>query len=267
MELQDRYTNWRREAEILAGKPGDIRQRAVILHGIFEDSGRNHGFAEIATHGALWAYNFFETTGTLGKLISYRYFYNGREMKYRHGLLNGFSEGFKIANRSVFIDTYSNYYFTKELDDPCVAEKMFRPELLEALSRIHRAAKEKKLLDASVRRRLFQTTLQWEQETTVAPAVKKAVSKFDCPILKALVLKPFVRFSYFPPRKIFWFRNFSETSERIRRAHECFDVAESVGWTKVFEALKKYEVLDREFFSSPFEFTQRLKARLLSKTV
>jgi hypothetical protein len=264
MNLEKEYQSLRTEAEKLAGKPGDIRQRAVFLHEIFEDSKKNHCFAEIAMHGALWAYNFFETTGTLGKLISYRYFYDREEMKYRHGLLQGFSEGFKAANRSVFIDTYSNYYFTKQYGKNSDSIGIMKPELLNALETIHQASKSEETLDTDKRRELFNTTLLWEQETTVAPAVKTEVAKFDCPILKRLVLKPFVRFSYFPKTKLFWFKNFSETDERIARAHECFEVAEEVGWKKVFQSMQKYEVLDKNFFRNPLQFTGKLKSEILA---
>ena len=264
MNVENHYQELRKEATILAGQPSDIPQRAAILHEIFLDSHGNHGFAEIATHGALWGFNFFETTGTLGNWISYRYFYNSKEMKYRHGLLQTFADGFKTANRAVFIDTYSNYYFIKKFGAENEAKAILKPELLDALSQITNAAKDKKLLDIATRRRLFQTTLQWEQETTVAPAVKAEIAKFDCPILKRLVLKPFVRFSYFPRFKLFWFKNFSDTDERIRNAHKCFEIAENVGWTQVFNALEKYQVLDKSFFSNPLNFAQNIKERLLA---
>lgn len=267
MDLENRYQELRREATVLAGQPADIPQRAAMLHEIYLDSRGNHGFAEIAVHGALWGFNFFETTGTLGNLISYRYFYNKKEMKYRHGLLQTFADGFKTANRSVFIDTYSNYYFTKEFGEDKESEKILKPELLDALRQIHAAAKAEKLLDTAERRKLFQTTLQWEQETTVAPKVKEEIAKFDCPVLKRLVLKPFVRFSYFPRFKMFWFKNFSDTGERIRNAHECFEIAERVGWKQVFAALEKYEVLDTDFFKQPIEFARSLREKLLLQTV
>jgi hypothetical protein len=262
-DLANEYQKLRDEATILAGEPSDIPRRAALLHEIFLDSNGNHGFAEIATHGVLWGFNFFETTGTLGSLISYRYFYNSREMTYRHGLLQTFADGFKSANRSVFIDTYSNYYFVRQFGEAEAAKEIFEPELLDALRQITRAARDKKLLEAAARRRLFQSTLQWEQETTVAPRVKEEISKFDCPILKRLVLKPFVRFKYFPRFKMFWFRDFSATDERIRNAHECFEIAERVGWPQVFSSMKEYGILDRNFFRNPLDFAQKLKADLL----
>ncbi len=263
MNLENEYQQLRREATVLAGEPSDIPQRAAFLHEIFLDSHGNHGFAEIATHGALWGFRFFETTGTLGNLISYRYFYDPQEMKYRHGLLQMFADGFKTANRSVFIDTYSNYYFTKKFGEEKESEKILTPELLGALRQIHRAAQTKNQTDLPTRRELFQTTLQWEQETTVAPKVKEEIAKFDCPVLKRLVMKPFVRFKYFPRFKLFWFKNFSDTDERIRNAHQCFEIAENAGWENVFSAMKKYDVMSRNFFENPLKFAAHLKEKLL----
>ncbi|MEO6588413.1 MAG: hypothetical protein ABIP06_03705 [Pyrinomonadaceae bacterium] len=263
MNLEDQYQNLRREATTLAGEPSDIPQRAAFLHEIFLDSFGNHGFAEVATHGALWGFRFFETTGTLGKLISYRYFYNPKEMKYRHGLLQMFADGFKTANRAVFIDTYSNYYFTKQFGEEKTAEEILKPDLLDALREIHRAAKTKKQTNLNTRRKLFQTTLQWEQETTVAPKVKEEIAKFDCPILRNLVLKPIVRFKYFPRFKFFRFKNFSNTDERIRKAHESFEVAEKAGWENVFSSMGKYNVMDKKFFGNPAGFASHLKEKLL----
>lgn len=264
MTLENQYQKLREEATILAGAPSDIPQRAAILHEIFLDSNGNHGFAEIAVHGALWGYRFFETTGTLGNIISYRYFYDREEMKYRHGLLQGFAEGFKTANRSVFIDTYSNYHFVKNFGEEKEAEAVLKPELLAVLRQVAKAAKEKTLLDALVRRNIFQTALQWEQETTVAPKVKEEIGKFDCPILRNLVMHPVVRFKYFPRFKYFLFKNFSDTDERIRKAHESFDVGERSGWQKVFDSMKNYEVLSEDFFAKPLDFTRNLKEKLLT---
>jgi hypothetical protein len=265
MDKKGIYEEIKKEATILAGKPGDIKQRVAFLHEIFLDSQKNHCFAEVAMHGALWAYNFFETTGTLGNLISYRYFYDAKEMEYRHGLLQGFSEGFKAANRSVFMDTYTNYYFSKNYGNSGEAKEVLEPELLEALQQVHRASKNGQSLETAKKRDIFKKALQWEQEKTVAPAVRAEVAKFDCPILRRLVLKPFVRFSYFPKTKFFWFKNFSETNERIEKANESFEVAEKVGWDKVFDSMKKYAVLDEQFFQNSRDFTKQLKVSLLTK--
>ena len=74
--LQDAYMRIRAEATLLAGELTDIPKRVVELYSIYHDSYGNHTFPQVALHGALWAYGFFETTGTLGHAISYRYWYN-----------------------------------------------------------------------------------------------------------------------------------------------------------------------------------------------
>ncbi|QDT15304.1 hypothetical protein [Alienimonas californiensis] len=263
-DLAARYAALRAEATALAGQPADIRQRAALLHRIYLDSGGNHAFAEIAAHGALWAYGFFETTGTLGRVISYRYALNGREMIRRHAMLQGFADGFKEANRSVFVDTYSQFYLTAELNDPTDATVLVGGDLVPAMATIHEASRRGRLLDADVRRELFQSVLRREQTVTVGPKVDEEFAKFDCPILRACVMKPPVRFAYFPRWTWFWFRNFQDTEERVRRAHRCFDIAEAVGWTRVFDSMQTYRVLPPEFFVDPPGYAAALKGQLLS---
>ncbi|NNJ28162.1 hypothetical protein [Alienimonas chondri] len=261
-DLAARYAALRAEATALAGAPADIRQRAALLHRVYLDSGGNHAFAEIAAHGAQWAYGFFETTGTLGKVISYRYVLNRAEMGRRHAMLQGFADGFKEANRSVFIDTYSQFYLTAELDDPTDAAALVTDDLANALGTIHEANRSGRVLDADVRRELFQRVLRREQTVTVGPKVDEEFAKFDCPILRACVMKPPVRFSYFPKWTWFWFKNFQDTEERVRRAHRCFDIAEQAGWPTVFDTMRRYEVLPNEFFTDPRGYTEGLKRRL-----
>ena len=216
MNLEDQYQKLRREATVLAGEPSDIPQRAALLHEIFLDSDGNHGFAEIATHGALWGFRFFETTGTLGKLISYRYFYNAKEMKYRHGLLQMFADGFKTANRAVFIDTYSNYYFTKKFGEEKEAEEILRPTCSTRFEKFT-VRRRRKIRSISHRAaNSFQTTLQWEQETTVAPKVKEEIAKFDCPILRTSGFKTVRSFQIFSAIQTFYVQKF----QQYRRTHQ-----------------------------------------------
>ncbi len=129
----------RNQAERLAGGPGDIPQRVALLHGIFLDSGGNHVFPEVALHGALWAYSFYERRGAVSRAIAYRYFYDADERARRAYMLFRFSQGFKEANRSVFVDTYSNYVFAKRHGEAPGADEVLAPALLEALNRVHQA--------------------------------------------------------------------------------------------------------------------------------
>jgi len=124
--LAAEYDEIREEAVRLAGGPGDMPQRVALLHSIFVDSGGNHAFPEVALHGALWAYGFYERRGAVSRMISYRYFYDREERARRAYMLFEFSNGFKQANRSVFVDSYTNYFFTKRFGEQEGADEVLR---------------------------------------------------------------------------------------------------------------------------------------------
>jgi hypothetical protein len=254
------YDEIRAESVRLAGGPGDMPQRVALLHSIFEDSGHNHAFPEVALHGALWAYGFYERRGVVSRMITYRYLYDRDERARRAYMLFVFSQGFKEANRSVFMDTYANYYFTKRHGEEPGADQVVAPELLEELNRVHRAAREDRVLPAAERRRVFETALLFEQETTVGPKVKEEVSKFDCPILTRIVLRPIVRFTYFPRFTTLRFRDFSNTDERIDKAVRSYELAERTGWPHVAECIRYHGVLPDRFFADPVGYGDLLRA-------
>lgn len=241
--LQEVYDEIRAQATRLAGELTDIPQRVAGLHAIYRHSQGNHTFPQVALHGALWAYGFFETTGTLGRTISYRYWYSQGERAIRLRMLRAFSDGFKAANRSVFIDTHTNYYFSEKYGREQGADQLIAQELLSGLNTIHDATRKGLSLSQEEKRHMFELSLRWEQEQTVAPTVKEEVAKFSCPILTALVLKPIVRFRYFPRWTYFFFRNFADTAERVQRALDSYDLAERIGWDVVVKTMTAYKRL------------------------
>jgi hypothetical protein len=259
-QLTHAYEEIKRRAARLAGGPGDMPPRVALLHSVFEDSGGNHAFPEVALHGALWAYGFYERRGAVSRMITYRYFYDRDERARRAYMLFAFSQGFKEANRSVFVDTYTNYHFTKLYGEREGAAEIVPPKLLEELNRVHHAGRSGRRLTAAERRRVFETSLLYEQETTVAPKVKAEVAKFDCPILTAIVLKPIVRFDYFPRRRTMFFRDFSDTEERIDKAVRSLDLAEQVGWPHVSSCIRYHGILPDEFFADSVRYTDALRA-------
>lgn len=239
-ELVSGYERIKAKAIDIAGASGDIPRRVTALHSIYLSSHGNHAFPQVALHGALWASGFLEVTGTLGKLISYRYAYSGKERALRLGMLNAFSEGFKDANRSVFIDTYTNYHFSKEFGKHRDAHTIMMPELLEALNETHAASASGQTLSERAKRRVFEASLLWEQEKTVAPRVEEEVRKFTCPVLTSLVLRPIVRFRYFPRVRYLLFRDFSNEQERIDKAMLSYDLAVRAGWPRVITSMQEY---------------------------
>ena len=254
----------RAEAVRLAGGPGDMPPRVALLHSIFMDSGGNHAFPEVALHGALWAYGFYERRGTVSRMISSRYFYDREERARRAYMLFEFSQGFKEANRSVFMDTYANYFFTKEHGEVPGAEEILPAPLLEALNRVHHASRAGRRLSPAERAQIFETSLLYEQETTVGPKVKEEISKFDCPVLTTIVLKPVVHFAYFPRLTLLFFNDFSDTDERIEKALRSHELAERAGWDQVGRAIRFQGVLPQRFFDDPLGYADALRARALN---
>ena len=201
--LQTRYLELKQEAARKAGGLLEIPRRVAILCDMFQDSGGNHVFPLIAAHGALWALSYFEMGGSLGRLIATRYFYNSTERIYRLDILREFAEKFRQVNRQVCIDSYANYYFTRELGDLPGAEEIVPANLLEMLNRVHQAQRNDRELSAEQKREVFQQSFLCEQELTVAPGVENAIKGFQCKIMQLLCLRPLVRFTYFPPLALF----------------------------------------------------------------
>jgi hypothetical protein len=265
MDLERKFIQLQEQAELLAGSPQDIPQRVVLMHEMYLDSGKNHWFPQVALHGALWAHGYFASTGSLGKALSLRYFYDDNERRMRGEMLDKFSDAFKRANRQVFIDTFTNYYFTKEHRTP-QAERIVGEQVFSALAKVHDASKEGRTLSPSEQREAFIASLSWEQETTVAPAIAAAISEFDCPILRTLCLKPTVKFSYFPAVNRMFFRDFSNKEERINKAIRAYDIAQQAGPDVVTASMKNYNILAQEFFRDPAVYAQRMRTTILTST-
>ena len=161
---------------------------------------------------------------------------------------------------SVFVDTFTNYYFTKRHGEAAGAEAIVPAELLEELNRVHHAARNGRRLTQVERRHVFETALLYEQETTVGPKVKAEVAKFDCPVLTAIVLKPIVRFGYFPRRSMLFFRDFGDTEERIEKAIRSLELAEQAGWQHVSSCIRYQGILPEEFFADSNRYADALRA-------
>jgi hypothetical protein len=256
--LTEAYGRIKVEVTELAGGLEDIPRRAALLHGLYLDSGGNHAFPQIAAHGALWAFGFFEVGGSLGRFIARRYFYNARSRAYRLGILNDFAEDFRRVNRQVCIDTLTNYHFARQHGREPEAVKVVPGELLRALNLIHQARQAGQRLSEDEKREVFRTSFYWEQELTVAPGVLAAVDKFQCRVMRFLCLHPVVRFAYFPRWRYLFFRNFADTHERIAKGLRAYDHARRGGWPHVVGTMKRYGVMPAEFFRDPAAYVRGL---------
>ena len=99
----------------------------------------------------------------------------------------------------------------------------------------------------------------------MAPGVRKAVSEFECKVMRWLCLHPFVRFTYFPSLRYFVFRDFSDTDERIMKGLSAYDLAERAGWDKVFHAMEYYGQMPTDFFQDPVAHFDNLRQEVIRK--
>lgn len=261
-ELRDRYERYKAEADLLAGDLYDIPRRVALFLHLYEESRGNHPFSLIAAHGALWGFGYFEAGGSLGRLIGRRYYLNRAERAYRLGLLQEFAEGFRRVNRQVCVDTLANYMFTKQHGREPGADQVVPAQLLDALVRVHGAAESGRDLDVAERRDVFERSFRCEQEVTVAPGVKQAVSGFNCRIMKFLILRPIVRMAYFPALKYMMFRDFSAQEERIEKGLIAYELAARRGWPGVRESLADYGLAPLKLLERPGAYVDGLKQEI-----
>lgn len=265
-DLQHQYDQLRSDAEILTGGLSDLSRRATVYRHIFLASGGNHAFPLIAAHGALWAGGYFRLGMRLGSVLSWQYL--GQPSLRRHQLqkLNAFADVFREINRRVCIDTYVNYHFTRQYGRYAESGRFLPPELGESLNRLHAATKAGRTLSEAEKRCVFETHFRQEQRHIVGPTLTEAVSRFDWPLVKAIALKPRVRFAYFPSGTGIWFQNFASQDERIEQGLRAFEIAAHVGWSTVDAALQRYSLLPADYFVAPAVYFERFRAGILATT-
>jgi hypothetical protein len=263
-ELQGRCDDLRREATLLAGGLSDLSQRATVYRHLFLASGGNHAFPLIAAHGALWAGGYFRFGMRLGAALSWQYV--GRPAVRRQQLqrLADFADVFRDINRRVCVDTYVNFHFTDRYGQQADADRFVPRELLDPLNRLHAARRADRSLSDAEKQTVFEAHFRHEQAHVVGPTLTAAVADFDWPLLRAIALRPWVKFAYFPGNTCLRFRNFASADERIERGLQAFSLATQVGWSTVDAALQRYRVLPPAFFAAPAAYFADLRTAVLA---
>lgn len=259
--LRSEYERLVDEGTRLAGGLSDLAQRATVYHHLHLHSGRNHVFPGIAAHGALWAGRYFRYGARLGRLLAWQYPFSARKRRERLAAMEVFANVFRDVNRRVCVETYASYHFTERFGTDPRAAEFVRPALLAALNRVHSARRSGIELPDDEKREVFETHFLDEQATVVGPMLDDAVADFDWPLVKAIALRPRIRFAYFPVGHEIRFRNFANREERIANGQRAFDYAASAGWATLTSALCEYDVLPAGFFREPeahFDAVRRL---------
>ena len=255
-----------REAERLAGGLRDLAQRATVYHHLFRASGGNHAFPLIAAHGALWAGGYFRFGNRLAESLSWQYAWSPALRRQQLQRLEAFADAFRDINRRVCVDTYVSFHFTARYGEDERVVQYVSPELLSVLRVVHAARRAGKELPDNQKQEVFLAHFLDEQQRVVGPAIEKAVAEFDWPLVRFIALKPWVRFAYFPGGQRFWFANFADRQERIAKGMQAFETAASVGWRRVEQALRHYDVLPLKFFADPIQYFADFKTAFLAAT-
>jgi hypothetical protein len=263
-DLRHHYDDLLREATRLAGGLNDLAQRAAVYHHLYQHSGGNHAFPLIAAHGALWARGYFRFGMRLGWLWSLTDLASPQRRKHRLALLAAFADAFRDINRRVCIETYASYHFTRRFGQHPRAGELIDPALIDALMRLHTARKRGQELPDDEKRLAFEAFFHHEQTNVVGPSIARAVAAFDWPTLRALALRPCIRFAYFPWRRTLWFRDFSNIEERIVNGRQAFALGAQIGWPAVEASLRRYEILSPAFFQDSVGHFDRLRAAALA---
>jgi hypothetical protein len=200
----------------------------------------------------------------LGAALSWQYFAQPEVRRRQMQKLAAFADVFRDINRRVCIDTYVNFHFTRQFGRQPEAGHFVPAELLEALNRLHAAAKTGRMLTEAEKRQLFETHFRHEQRHVVGPTLTEAAAQFDWPVVKAIALRPLVKFAYFPGGTRLWFRNFASQEERIEKGLTAFELGSQAGWPKVDAALQRYHVLPAAYFATPAVYFQEFRAGILS---
>jgi len=253
----------RGEATALAGNIGALTQRATVYHHMFQHSGRNHTFPLLAAHGALWAKGYFQAGIRFGSAAAWGQAILGDDREDLIRRLNKFANDFRDINRRVCVETYFIYHLTADRRLADVAGNVVPPHLLEQMTRCHAARRANRALSDSERRSLFTAFFLWEQEHIVGPAVERAFEEFSWPLVKALALRPRIRFAYFPRHAPLVFSNFADKDERIERGLAAFDLATMAGWESVEAALGCYGLMPSEFNADPARYFLNMASEVL----
>jgi hypothetical protein len=259
--LQKEAARVRAEATALAGAPGDVPQRVVFLHEIYVDSKGNFAFPEIAAHGALWGHRVLNGARLLerlgGPLV--------RLVEPLRETADEFAAAIEVINRQVFIDTYTNYWFTKKYGRAAGADAIVRAELLGPLNRVHEAVSRGEALSADERRDVFLAALNNEQDETAAHGMDEASAKIHPGWLKPLMTRPILHFPYFPLTTFYAFSDFSDRDDRVRCATFAYDAAVSAGWENVADSMSDYGMLPEAYLNDRAGYGTTLRAALLGR--
>ena len=262
--LQRAYEELQSEAARLAGGLTDVAQRAAVYRHMYRFSGGNHVFPLIAAHGALWSSRYFGLARRLAELLSWQYAASPARRRQQLERLTDFEDALREINRRVCADTYVSLHLTARFGAGDELRRFVPATLLDAMATLHAARRSGQELPDDEKRRVFEDHFRNEQEHVVGPALTEAVQAFEWPLVRALAVRPPIRFAYFEGFQCLAFRNFADRQERIEKGLLAFRFAAQAGWWQVEAALDKYGLLPQACFAEPEAHFLALRAAVLA---
>lgn len=250
----------RREALMLAGRPGDLVQRASVYHHLYRASGGNHVFPLIAAHGALWAARYFRRNLALGAGAARAVTWLGGDGAAKLAGLHALAEAFRDINRRVCVESWYLYHLTARPELANAAADQVPPALIDQLARCHAARRAETTFSAADRRALFGAFFAWEQAEIVGPAVTQAFAALDWPLARQIARRPRIAFAYLPAALPF--HDFAHTAERVEKGFAAYDGAVGAGWAGVEASLADYSIMPSSFVADPTGFFGRMRHEL-----
>lgn len=238
---------------LLAGGVEDLAQRALVYLHLYRTSKGNHTFPLLAAHGALWASGHFKRGMWVSEICARAQLLQKEQRLKRLAEVSAFAIAMKDVNRRVCAETYTAFHMTRLHGEKSALVDFVPERLIGALNTCHAASRKGASLSATTKQKLFEAFFLWEQDMIVGPAVDAAVQAFTWPLVRSLVLRPPIGFSYFGPLTWLWFKSFNSRSERVQRGREAFSIAEQRGWDHVERSLARYPRMPKPYIEDAEE--------------
>jgi len=218
----------------------------VYLH-LYRVSNGNHTFPLLAAHGALWASGHFKRGMRISKLCARAQLLKRDQRLKRLAEVSAFATAMKDINRRVCAETYTAFHMTRLHGEKSALVDFVPERLIDALNTCHAASRNGASLPTAAKQKLFEAFFLWEQDMIVGPAVETAVHNFTWPLVRPLVLRPPIGFSYFGPLTWLWFKSFDSKAERVVRGRQAYSIAAKRGWDHVERSLACYPRMPKRY--------------------
>lgn len=228
-----RYDAIRARVTAAAGQPENLAGRAAAYLAAYRATGGTFSFALIAGHGAAWA-RWYLLTGRLAamKLASLDITYR-RPCADKRAQFERYLHALRVINRDVMIEACTICHYAVEVGPDQPGAPDLPRDIVAAIAGCAARARAGEAVPLPERRALYEAFFRWEQTNVVGPRLEAEFDRMDWPLMRALSLRPWVWFNYFPLGRSMNFRHFLDMEERVEKGIRAFEIAEAAGWPHV----------------------------------